>query len=518
MPTTVSFQSERTGPTTTSGRAAHFGVNDTWATLRARGGNFHSENQCNLHIITSSTTDQYSKLERCIQLWDASSINYLSEITSAKIRLYIFQKYNELEGEDSDNSKIVCVSSNPSSNTSLGNTDFTALGSTEFGRSVIQADLALNNWNDIDLNANGIANINIGTGVSKFGFLWGWDIDNTTDGLTWDWSADPNNLDGQQILSWYSHEGDWQGAKLEIIYDEAIIESSLSAVASSDDIVLTWELNNETKTSIRVERSNDGVSGWSEISSEAGSATTYTDVGVGYGVTRYYRVRAHDTGVGQYSGYSNIDSATTASNLVAPTNLVLTVTEQAISVAWTDTNSDEDSFTVQRRVNDGSWATVGTPASSPYDDTGLDAETYYCYRVRAERSSDGASGPWSAVSCAYTASNKPTNLRALPQYDVTGKVEVVVMWELDATRNSGVKIERSPDDAAWATVTTTDKGATFYVDSGLTADTTYYYRVSTVNPDDTSDVTSSVSVLTTITTVAGLELAFLKKINRFPRE
>lgn len=56
---------------------------------------------------------------------------------------------------------------------------------------------------------------------------------------------------------------------------------------------------------------------------------------------------------------------------------------------------------------------------------------------------------------------------------------ITVSWS-DIAGETGYKVERSTDGVTWSTVTTTAADATSYADSGLTACTTYYYRVQPV--------------------------------------
>ncbi len=67
----------------------------------------------------------------------------------------------------------------------------------------------------------------------------------------------------------------------------------------------------------------------------------------------------------------------------------------------------------------------------------------------------------------------------------------------DRTRlEIGYKIMRSADGAAFRSITITGANAVSYTDAGLTAGTTYYYRIAAVNNDGMSDFSSTVSAAT----------------------
>src|SRR5439155_13837411 len=69
--------------------------------------------------------------------------------------------------------------------------------------------------------------------------------------------------------------------------------SNLTAVAlSTSQIDLAWADNSTNETGFIIERSLDGVSGWTQIATPAANATTYSDTGLLAGTNYSYRVRA----------------------------------------------------------------------------------------------------------------------------------------------------------------------------------------------------------------------------------
>ncbi len=135
-------------------------------------------------IDAADNTDEYTILRHGILLFDSSALPDGDNIDSAKLSIWGFAKSNGISGEDSDNSRIVAVSSAPATNTAVVSGDYDSLGSTSFGESDIQSSFSTGAYEDIPLNASGIANISK-TGVSKFGIMYKWDFGNTATGLTW---------------------------------------------------------------------------------------------------------------------------------------------------------------------------------------------------------------------------------------------------------------------------------------------------------------------------------------------
>ena len=84
------------------------------------------------------------------------------------------------------------------------------------------------------------------------------------------------------------------------------------------------------------------------------------------------------------------------------------------------------------------------------------------------------------------APTAPTSL------DISGisASEVYLTWTDTSTEEEGFIIERSLDGTTYSVVANNSRNATAFLDSGLTSDTTYYYRVSATNSQGASATTS----------------------------
>jgi hypothetical protein len=93
----------------------------------------------------------------------------------------------------------------------------------------------------------------------------------------------------------------------------------------------------------------------------------------------------------------------------APTNLTATALDSwTIDLGWTDASTDEDGFTVERRLGQtGTFQGITQTGAdvAAFTDTGLSADTEYCYRVAAFNA-NGASA-YTAIQCATTATAPP---------------------------------------------------------------------------------------------------------------
>ena len=102
-----------------------------------------------------------------------------------------------------------------------------------------------------------------------------------------------------------------------------------------------------------------------------------------------------------------------------------------------------------------------------------------------------------------SASEAPSALTATAD---GGYTRIDLAWTDNSADEDGFKIERSPDDAAWAQIDTVGSGLTYCTDTGRTRGKTYYYRVrafkDSTNSDYTSSANDTVWALTDVTVYA----------------
>ena len=169
----------------------------------------------------------------------------------------------------------------------------------------------------------------------------------------------------------------------------------------------------------------------------------------------------------------------------SPTNLSATSPSQSsISVSWnpaTD-NIAVTGYIVERCQGTGcsNFTQVGTPTTSPFVDSGLTPNTFYNYHVRATDAAGNLSG-WSNVVGATTQApdTTPPTAPASLSASVISSSNINLTWTA-STDNVGVtnyKVERCIGASCTNFTQIGTPTATNYSDTGLSASTTYRYRV-----------------------------------------
>jgi hypothetical protein len=184
-----------------------------------------------------------------------------------------------------------------------------------------------------------------------------------------------------------------------------------------------------------------------------------------------------------------------------PTDLTaVSASSTEIDLSWTDV-ANETGYRVERSVDGGTvWTPIATSGQdvTSYRDAGLVPGTTCSYRIVATNT-EGDS-PSSAVDTATTTVDpaSPPTLMAVS----VSSTQVDLSWT-DVANETGYRVERSSDGVGgWSAIATPAQDATTYSDTGLSAATTYFYRVFATNgggDSPSSDVASATTTAPTST-------------------
>lgn len=197
---------------------------------------------------------------------------------------------------------------------------------------------------------------------------------------------------------------------------------------------------------------------------------------------------------------ANVMPVAGATAPAAPSTLTGTANSfSEIGLTWTDNSNNETQFIVERSLNGTTgWRQIASPAadSAAYTDSGLNAVTTYYYRVLA--TGPGGESAYSnvvsvATPSATVATPPPTNLAGV----ANTFSEITLTWTDNTTDETSFTLEQSPDGTSgWATLATLGANTTTFQHTGLSAETSYFYRIVANSPGGAS-VPSNVATTTT---------------------
>ncbi len=242
--------------------------------------------------------------------------------------------------------------------------------------------------------------------------------------------------------------------------------------------------NGDAVNSYQIERSLDNLT-WSVLTNTGTTSVTYTDTGLLTPQTYYYRVSAT-------SGYgtgpaSNMASAIASDVPDQVTGLSGTPLPNAeIKIDWTTPANNGyviTGYVIERSINAGqTWTVLVADTQSTavtYTDTALTIGNTYNYRVAAINAVGTGTVSSDVAIVAGDVPDTPTislTVQAGNQIEITWSAPNANAYPL-----TGYAIERSTDGINWSPLTTPTASATNFVDTGLTAGTTYYYRMVAIN-------------------------------------
>jgi chitodextrinase len=272
----------------------------------------------------------------------------------------------------------------------------------------------------------------------------------------------------------------------------AAITTNANDLLVAANMVQSHSMDSGTSYTSRVITSPDGDILEDRVVTSAGSYNATAPVSpAGWWIMQLVAFRA-----------ASADSqAPTAPGTPVPT----VVSSTQINLSWsaaTD-NVGVTGYLVERCAGSGcgTFAQVGTPSTTSFNDTGLSASTTYTYRVRATDAANNL-GPYSVTANATTPAppdTQPPTAPGVPVPTVVSTTQINLAWPT-ATDNVGVTnyfIERCAGAGcgAFTQVGTTSTPA--FNDTGLTASTTYSYRVRATDAANNLGPYSTIASATT---------------------
>lgn len=233
-----------------------------------------------------------------------------------------------------------------------------------------------------------------------------------------------------------------------------------------------WSNDQAFDVPAELEVSFDGGTTWYDNADEPITAPEI------YAVNVPIKIR-QTTAAASTSGSFVTDGTYTAiAALSTPTLTATVISSTQIDLSWTNVANEDASpgYTIERSPNGSSWSALTTKAANvtTHSDTGLTAGTHYYYRVKAEGSGRYSDSGWGT-------DDDTTTIPSVAGFAVSSISGTTV--NLSWTAFSGAhhyKVERATDSGFTTGLTTVSDSVTgtTLADTGLTVNTTYYYRIT----------------------------------------
>ena len=278
---------------------------------------------------------------------------------------------------------------------------------------------------------------------------------------------------------------------------------------------LNWNDNSIAETAYLVQRSTDGGTTWTDV----GAVPSPLDVANTTGprsladplydptATYQYRVVAKNTigyldGAG-VAGFQEMTAQSVSDPLAvnvlppeAPTNLSVTAfTAAQVDLAWTDT-ANESGFRIERSADLGvSWNAVGQTAANvlTFSDTSVQPGITYRYRVWAFNIAGDSLAPSNVVDVTTPAGPPPPAAPVNLSVSSLAETSLTLNWQDNPSNTpsnipTSFTVERTTDPNFVTILQTVNVAAsvTSLNFNGLTAGTTYYFRVAASNANGPS--------------------------------
>ncbi len=184
-----------------------------------------------------------------------------------------------------------------------------------------------------------------------------------------------------------------------------------------------------------------------------------------------------------------VGSAFLGSGGDAPPSAAFTYNASYLTVTFTDQSSDSDGTiaTWSWSFGDGSTSTTQNP-SHTYASSG----TYTVSLTVTDNAGLSSSTSKSLSVQPATAPTAPSSLSA----KTASRTQINLSWSDRSNNEQGFYVERSLNASSWTRIAMVEPNVTSYSNTGLTANTTYYYRVQAYNSVGVSAYSNTASAKT----------------------
>jgi Secretion system C-terminal sorting domain/Fibronectin type III domain len=270
--------------------------------------------------------------------------------------------------------------------------------------------------------------------------------------------------------------------------------NSVSPIAATK-ISINWIDLSSNETNFILQRAGSDLS-YQTIDMIASNTNIYYDINLKPNTRYYYRIASTNSFV--TSTFTYLGDATTLSGM--PSNLgasMLNLTQ--VYLSWKDNSNDETAFEIFRADINGVFnkiAIVG-PNVQNFTDVTVKENTKYFYQVRAVFGSFVSNTIEADVTTPKRQPNDPTNIVATAS--AYNKVELT--WKDNSTDEDGFELERAEGKGFMLLVKLPANTVT-YSDTSAKENTTYGYRIRSINTSGKSAYATSEDIKTPFEPIA----------------
>ncbi len=289
-----------------------------------------------------------------------------------------------------------------------------------------------------------------------------------------------------------ARNGKGNSAFSDILCDTTIVAAPanlVDSVVSASRIDLRWDTV-PGAASYKIYRLDTTSGDYDSVG--VANSNSYSDTGLSAFTVYSYKVLAYNNN--GYSIFSNTVSDTTI--IDAPKSLTDSVISSSqIKLFW-NTVDGATSYSLSYSEDGTAYSDTILGNDTSYSDTGLAANSVHYYKVLA-RNGKGNSA-FSDILCDTTIVLAPSNLTD----SVVSASRIDLKWsEVDGA--AGYRLSFSVDSGRTYSDTTLGN-VTTYSDTGLTANTKYFYRVSAHNTKGYSDFSDTLRIFTIVASPTNL--------------
>ena len=185
---------------------------------------------------------------------------------------------------------------------------------------------------------------------------------------------------------------------------------------------------------------------------------------------------------------------------LAPSGLTANaLSSSSVKLDWIDNSNDEDGFELERSLNSsGPFNLVANLSANSisFSNVGLSPSTTYYYRVRAFNLIGTSNYSNIVNATTNNLPNPPLAPSGLTAFTISSS-SIKLDWIDNSNDEDGFKIERSNSEIGpFNLVGSVSSNIVTFTNAGLSASTTYYYRVYSYNSAGTSNYSSVVNATT----------------------